>query len=257
MSLPRSVAIARTNLLLQLRDPAVHLLMVAIPLVLIPFMLPGAQAQLRAQGYAHATGAEQVVPGFAVLFAFLSTQQVITLFFREYAWGTWDRLRASAASTADIVVGKVGVAYLIQAVQLAAVVGLGALLYDYRPTGSVWALALVLATFSAVLACFGVMIVALVSSMNLAMSIVNLVGMLMAGLGGALAPVSGFPDWARAAAHVSPAYWALDAVQRISLETAGVAEVLPAIGVLVVFAIGFATVAAVRFRADSEKTGDS
>lgn len=255
MSPPRSLAVARTNLLLQLRDPAPPLLMIAIPLIMVPFLLPGAAAQLHLDGYPHANGTEQVLPGFATLFAFLSTQMVITLFFREYAWGTWDRLRASAASTVDIVLGKAGVAVLVQLVQLAAVMLIGSALFGYRPNGSVPALCLVLVVFSLTLASFGVMVVALVNSMDLALSISNLVGMLMAGLGGALAPVSSFPSWAGWIAHASPAYWALDAIQRISLRHAGLTDALPAIGVLLAFALGFSAVGALRFRVDSAKTG--
>lgn len=256
MSLGHSVAVARANALLQVRDPIVHVLMVAIPLILTPFLMPGAKAQLQAQGFVHATGAEQAVPGFAVLFAFLSTQQVIMLFFREYSWGTWDRLRASAAGTADVIVGKVSVAFLIQLVQLTAVVVLGAVIFGYRPNGSVLALALVLVVFSATLACLGVLFVALFDSMNLALTASNLCGMLMAGLGGAIAPVSGFPAWAAAVAHASPAYWALDAVQRISLEHAGVPDVVPALGVLLAVAAGCAGIAALRFRAGDAKRGE-
>lgn len=255
MSPRRSLTIARMNLLLQLRDPASPLVMIALPLVLVPFLLPGAAAQLHADGFPHANGTEQVLPGFAALFAFLSTQLIVVMFFREYPWGTWDRLRASAASTADILIGKAGVAVLVQLVELAAVMLIGSALFDYRPNGSVLALVLVLATFSLTLAGFGVMVVALVNTMDLALSIASVGGMFMAGLGGALAPVSSFPAWAAGIAHASPAFWALDAIRRISLHGAGVAEVLPAIGVLLAFALGFAAVGALRFRVDSAKTG--
>jgi len=255
MSWPRSAAVARTNLLLQLRDPASHLLMVLIPLVLIPFLLPTARAQLQLEGFPHATGAEQVVPGFGILFAFLSVQQVITGFFDEHVWGTWDRLRASAASTLDILVGKVSVAFAIQLAQLLAVLGLGSLLYGFRPTGSVLALLLVVVLFSAVLCCFGVMIVALASSRDLALTVANLVGMLMAGVGGALGSTTGFPAWALTLAHLSPAYWAMQAVVRISLENAGVVQVLPALAALSAFGAVFLAIAVLRFRVEDSKTG--
>lgn len=255
MSLWHSFAIARLNLLLQMRDLVSHLLMIAIPLLLTPFLIPGARAQLHAAGYLMATGAEQVVPGFAVLFAFLSTQLVITLFFREYSWGTWNRLRASAARTTDILAGKASVALLIQLTQLSAVIALGMVLFHYRPNGSLIALALVLVTFSVALACMGMLIVSLVDSLDLALSIAVLVGMLMACLGGAIAPVSGFPDWARTAAHISPAYWALEAVERIGLAGATVVDVWPSVAAIALFAIACAVVGTMCFRLNSVKTG--
>jgi ABC-2 type transport system permease protein len=257
ISLDRSAAVARTSFRIELRDPTSHLLMVAIPLIFIPFLIPSAGAQLHAEGYLNAGGAETAVPGFGVLFAFLTTQMVIDLFFHEFAWGTWERLRASAASTADVVVGKVTVAYLIQLVQLTAVLVLGALLYGYRPDGSILALALTAALLAAVLACFGVMLVALCSSRDLTMTLSNLVGMLMAGVGGAISPTSSMPAWARGLAHLSPAYWALGAVRRVSLEHAGIGAVLGSLGALAVFALVFATVAALRFRVDDAKHADA
>lgn len=256
MSPSRSAAVLRTNLLLQVRDPMVHLLMVAVPLVIIPFLIPAAKAQLQVEGYLHATGAEQVVPGFAVLFSFLSVQQIIMMFFHEYAWGTWDRLRASPATAADILAGKAGVAYAVQLLQLTAVLALGSLLYGYRPAGSLPALALVVALFAAALCCFGLMIVALCASMDLALAVSNLVGMLMAGLGGALGPVESFPDWARTISRISPAYWAMDAVRRISLQGAGIGAVGLQLAVLAGFGAAFLAVALVRFRVDDSKTGD-
>lgn len=256
ISLARGAAVGRLSALLALRDWTSHLLMVAIPLIFIPFLLPGASAQLHAQGFVHASGAAQAVPGFAVLFAFLTTQMVIDLFFHEFAWGTWDRLRVSAASTADVVIGKVAVAYLIQLVQLVLVLILGAALYGYRPDGSVAGLALTVALLAAVLACFGVMLVALCSSRELAMTIANLVGMLMAGVGGAISPASSLPAWARGIAHLSPAYWALDAVRRVSLQHADLGAVVGDLGALAAFCLLFAAVAALRFRVDDAKQAD-
>ncbi len=231
--------------------------MIVMPLVLTPFLIPAAKAQLQAQGYAQASGAEQVVPGFGILFAFLAVQQVISMFFDEYAWGTWDRLRVSAASTADVLTGKTSVAYLIQLVQLLAVVGLGALFFGYRPTGSPLALILVISVFSVVLCAFGIMIVSLSPTRDLAMSLSNLLGMLMAGVGGALGSTDSFPDWAHTVAHASPAYWAMQAVERISLDGATVTTVLPQIGIMVSFAAAFALIGATRFHVDQEKGSDT
>jgi ABC-2 type transport system permease protein len=255
MSLLRSFSVARTSLQLQLRDPASSIVMTILPLIMIAILIPGAKAQLVLSGYPHATGAEQVVPGFAVLFAFLSVTQVSTLFFREYAWGTWDRLRASSASTADIVTGKVVVRFLVQLLQTAIVLAVCALLFGYHPNGSVLAIGIVVIVFTVMLVAFGVMLVALFRTMDQAMVIGNLGGMLMTGLGGALAPVASFPNWAQTVAHFSPAYWVLNALGRLTLEHATLADVLPALGVTLSFAAAFTLVAALRFRSNTVKVG--
>lgn len=251
----RSLAVARTGVKLLLADPAPIIVTVLMPLLFSAFLLASARAQLRLAGVAHATGGEQLVPGMAVLFAFLGSALVGTLFFREHAWGTWDRLRASPASTWDIVIGKVLPLYVCQLLQMAVLFAAGRLLFGYRPNGSMVALALVVVLFVAMLVAFGVMLVAVFSTMDQALVIGNLGGMLMAGVGGALAPASTLPGWAQAIAHVTPAYWALDALGAITLRHARLGDVWRPVTVLVAFTVGFAVVAALRFRPSDTKVG--
>ena len=91
MKIKRFMAIARLNLLIQLRDPIPTILMTIIPLMLTPFLIPSSKTLLISEGYASATGAEQVVPGMAVLFSFLSVQFIVQSFFDEHrqisSWG--------------------------------------------------------------------------------------------------------------------------------------------------------------------------
>lgn len=255
MPTSRSLSIARTGFRLLLSDPAPMIMNILMPLLLGAFFMPATKAQLQAQGMLGATGAEQVIPGMAVLFAFLGTSLVGTLFFREHAWGTWDRLRASSASTFDVVVGKVAPLYACQLVQMAVLFLVGGWLFGYAPNGSTIALAIVVASFVAMLVAYGVMLVAVFRTMDQALVIGNLGGMVMAGLGGSLAPASSLPHWAQAVAHVTPAYWALDALRRITLERAGLADVAKPLTILLGFALAFALVAALRFRPSDTKIG--
>ena len=120
-------AMTRLNIRLQLTDPAPTLILTVIPLVLIPFMMPAFKSMLLADGYAGVTGAEQAVPSIAILFSFLAVQNIIGSFFNERSWGTWERLEASPTSRASILTGKALVAFLMQTVQIAVVLALGAL----------------------------------------------------------------------------------------------------------------------------------
>lgn len=246
MKIKRFMAIARLNLLIQLRDPTPTILMTIIPLILTPFMIPSFKTLLISEGYASATGAEQVVPGMAVLFSFLSVQFIVQSFFDEHTWGTWPRLRSTAATPADIIMGKTAVIYLIQAVQLIVVLAAGSLLYGYRPNGSIAALVIVALVFSAVLTAFGVVLSLWIRSENTALALASLVGMLMAGIGGAIGSTSGFPGWARPVSKISPAYWALDAVHKVSLDSAGIGDVGGQIGILLIFLAVLVAVCIIR-----------
>jgi ABC-2 type transport system permease protein len=134
----RSLAVARLGAKLLLADPVPIVVTVLMPLLFSAFLLPGARAELALRGVVGARGGEQLIPGMAVLFAFLG---------------------------------------------------------------------------------------------------------------------SALPGWAQAIAHVTPAYWALDALGSITLGHAGLGDVWRPIAVLAAFTAGFAIVAALRFRASDSKVG--
>ena len=234
-------AMTRWNIRLQLTDPAPTLILTVIPLVLIPFMMPAFKSMLLADGYTGATGAEQAVPSMAILFSFLAVQNIIGSFFNEHSWGTWERLEASPT-------GKALVAYIMQTVQITVVLVLGATIFGYRPKGSLLALMAVLLSFSAVLSALGVAIALWSHSRDAALSMSNIVGMLAAGIGGAFCTVSSFPDWAQHAARLSPAYWANAAINKVSLDGLGIADIAPQIGALLGFFAAFAALALIKFR---------
>src|SRR6266540_5966166 len=106
MSPRRTVAIVRHELRLISRDPLPILILVVFPLIMMSFLKPAFRFALVASGYSHANGAEQVVPGQAVLNGFFIVGMTSFAFFSEYGWNTWERLRASHASSAEIITGK-------------------------------------------------------------------------------------------------------------------------------------------------------
>jgi ABC-2 type transport system permease protein len=88
------------------RDPTPLLVLIVFPVITIAFLKPALQPALVQGGYPDASGAEQVVPGQAVMSAFFLVSLVTLAFFAEHGWSTWERLRATPASSLDIVVGK-------------------------------------------------------------------------------------------------------------------------------------------------------
>lgn len=251
----RKTAIARTSVRILANDPAPTIVMIAMPLILAAFLKPAMAAQLQAQGYLGANGAEQVIPGLAVMFAFLSTQVTTMLFYREHYWGTWERLRATGASALDIVVGKALPLFAVMFLQLTIVFGAGAMLFGYRVNGSLVALAALVAGLVAAVISYAIMMVAIFTTLDQAMVIGNLGGMLMAGLGGAIAPAASMPDWAQAIAHATPAFWGLEGIQDVTMEGAGVADVGVPLLALVVFTSLCLIVTAARFRPTEKKIG--
>jgi len=246
--LRRSLSVAALDARILRRDAAPMLVMIVIPLLFVPFLMPGARAQLVAGGHLGATGSEYAVPGLALLFALLNAQQVLTGFFREKDWGTWHRLRIAPVSFPELLVGKSLIALGAQFAQLLVVLLGGALLFGYRPNGPVLAVVLVALLFAAVMVCFGMALFALCRTQNQALVISNIVAMAMAGFGGAFGPVTALPDWMQAVAPASPAYWALEAITAVSLEGAGLSAVIVPGAVLLGFAGTFLGAAVLGFQ---------
>ena len=254
MSLRRSLAVARHDLRLLLRDPAPLILLIAMPVVLMAFLRPAFESSLVAAGYDDANGAEQAVPGVTVMFAFFLVGTVGFGFFREHGWNTWERIRASWARPSEVMAGKAVTPLLMAAVQLTLLFGLGRLLFGLRVRGPVTGLVVVGVALACCLVAFGFLLTAVCRTVMQMNALSNLGALLFAGVGGALAPLSAMPSWARTVAPVSPAYWAMRGYRDVILDGGGVGDVLLPAGVLLAFAAGAALLAATRFRFAETKT---
>ncbi|WEV51179.1 ABC transporter permease [Lactobacillus sp. ESL0731] len=257
MSIKQIWNVMKLNLRLQLSDPTIKLIMICVPLIMVPFMRPAAKMQLIVQGYMHANGAEQVVPGLAIMFSFLSVQVIVQMFYHESDWNTWDRQQVSATTVNEIIFGKVAVAYLIQVFQLAIVILLSQWLFNFKINGSWPAFIAIIMSFAATLTFFGVLIVSLTNSEEVALSLSNLLGMLMSGLGGSLSPTSTFPHWAKQLAKFDPAYWAMTGIKKISLDAGTMANIHKNLLILWIITGIFCIVAIIGFHFKPLKEGNN
>lgn len=253
MSPRRIVVIARHNVRLLLADPAPIVVTTLMPLVLMIFLQGMGDAVLATEGYAGASGAEHVVPGMAVLFSLFGVVYLGMAFFSEHGWGTWDRLRASPASSGEILVGKMIPSALVILTQTVVLFLAGALLLDLRITGSLLALATLIVATTVFLVALSMLCVAFFTTINQLSAATNVGAMVLGGLGGALAPVSALPGWAQTIAPGSPAYWALDGFRAVILDGGGLASVVLPVAVLLGASGLAAGVAASRFRFADEK----
>ena len=142
----RSAAVARHELRLIRRDPVYLLTFIFMPLIVMAFIKPVFRYMV-APNISGVNGSEQAVPGVTVMFSMFLVGSVGFGFFREYGWGTWERVRASWASPAEIMVGKTLVPMLQSALQLGVLFGVGGVLLGLHVRGSLIALVLVAAAF--------------------------------------------------------------------------------------------------------------
>jgi ABC-2 type transport system permease protein len=253
MSRRRSGAIIRNDLRILRSDPAFLIVMIAMPLIVMGFIKPAFRSALVFEGAAGANGAEQVVPGTAVLFGLFLVGNLGFAVFREHGWNTWERLRASSATTGDIMLGKAVTPLLSLLVQQAVLIGIGGLLFDLHLRGSWVGMALVALAFGLSLVGLGFLLLAVCRTVMQLNALTNIGTMVLGGLGGAITPITSLPDWARAIAPAVPSYWAMRGYRTVILDGGGVADVLVPVAVLLAFGIGYALIAAFRFRMEDTK----
>ncbi len=254
MSMSRSAAIARHELRVVRSEPLYYLMMTVMPLVLMAFVKPAFAPALEHQGHLHANGAEQAVPGMTVMFALLLMGNVGFGFLREHGWGTWERLHASWATPAEVIAGKVVVPLGQSALQLLVLFGIGGVLYGLHIHGSVLALAAVAALFSITVVALGLALFAVCKSAMQLNALAAVGALSLAGIGGAITPLSSLPGWAHAIVPAVPSYWAMRGFRSAILDGGGFGDVLLPIVMLAAFAAAFLAVVGVSFRFEQTKT---
>lgn len=252
-ALGRIAALVRHDARLLARDPAPLIVRTVMPLLLMGFMQPLFRAALRAGDLPDATGAEQAVPGMAVMFLFFLVTVVGFGMFREHGWHTWDRLRAGPARPFELVAGRIVVPLAVALVQLAVVFAAGGLLFGLRVRGSYLGLVVVGAPLALCVVMVGMALVALCRTIAQLSVFANLVALVLAGLGGALTPLSALPGWARPFAPAVPSYWAMRGFTTVIVDGGGAGAVLLPAAVLCAFAAGLTAVTLVFFRSSHRK----
>ncbi len=234
-------------------DPSFIVFVLIMPLGMIYLMRGLFAGTLAAEGYVGANGSEFAVPGLGVAFAAFGVGYSGFAFFREHGWGTWERLRASQATSLDIMIGKVVPMIGVTVAQLGLLFLLSGPLFDLRVDGSWLAIAVLIVMLSTCLGAFGVLVTAISRTSQQLNAIGSVGGMVLAIMGGAFVPLSVMPGWAQDVAPAIPTYWAMRGFRDVVLDDAGLtAVVLPTI-VLAAFTVAFAGIAATRFRFEETK----
>ena len=253
MSLRRlGVILAHEGRLIR-RDPYPILVLIVFPIIDMAFLKAAFRPALVQAGHPNANGAEQVVPGQAAMMAFFVVSLVTFAFFSEFTWVTWDRLRASSASSIEIVLGKAIPRVAMVLAQFVVVFLAGIVIFDLHIRGQAIALIPLVAAFSVCLVLLGVAVTAFCRTAQQAGSFATAGMVLFGAIGGALVPISVLPNWARAVAPAVPTYWVMRGFRSVILDGRGLGAVIAPIAVLGAMTVLFAVVALRRLRFDETK----
>ena len=227
-------AMARMGTTLLLREPGPLVSRLVMPVLLMTLLAPLYRA-------ATDQGTERAVTGQAVMFSLLALSMVGQGIMSERTWRTWDRLRCSPTSPAEMLLAKAVPPLGFLVAQQMAVLAVGAALLGLRVHHPGLLLAAEAAWVLMLLA-VGMALATTVRSPAELVAAQDVGGLVLTGLGGALVPLTLLPHAARVLAPASPGYWGVTgllaalegdrgAVARSVLVLAGIALAASAVAV--------------------------
>jgi ABC-2 type transport system permease protein len=229
-SLHRVGVLARHNTLLRLRDPGQAISYVVMPMVLMLVLKPLYVRAVEAGTTAAATGLLVMFSVFAIAIAGNSVMI-------ERTWHTWDRVRVTRATPAELLAGKVIPIFVLMVGQQVILLLYGCLVIGMPFPAAPHLVALAIAVWAFALLSMAALLAAVVRSQGELSMICDVGALTISAVGGALAPLALMPDWLQVVAHLSPGFWALTMLQAAVAGDA-VAMVLP---IAVLLTLGLVT----------------
>ncbi|OFX33445.1 MAG: hypothetical protein A2Z07_08200 [Armatimonadetes bacterium RBG_16_67_12] len=185
------------------------------------------------------TGMEQSSPGFAVMFVMMAAVFSAAALVVERQNGTLARLLTTPTSRAAILGGKIAGVYLQGLVQMAILVGVGQAVLDVNWGQSPVGLALLVGAYLLAATGLGIMLAAVVRTEAQAATLVPVVTIIPAMLGGTFWPIEVAPSYMRALAYAVPQGWAMTGFVNIITRGFGWQGVLPQAAALAGFGAAF------------------
>ncbi len=193
-----------------------------------------------------------VIPGYLVMFVFMTASFAAQQIVRERQNRTLERLMATSATRAAVLGGVFTGTTAKGLVQLVIFWGMGIFVFKMDlgvAPGAVFLLSL-LVVFMAT--AFGVMLATLVKTEKSANSIGVLASLILAPLGGCWWPLFVTPHWMQFLAKFTPHGWATDGFNKLLVFGGNFSSVTPDLLMLVVFGLLFGVIAIARFRTEGD-----
>jgi ABC-2 type transport system permease protein len=191
-----------------------------------------------------------MIPGFTVMFAFFLTGAIGQRLFIEKDQGTMRRLLVSPLTKGSLI-GGVMLAYGIFIVlQVTLLFGISAGLFKMDLGNSFVGIALVTLAIAICVTTFGIFLGALARTGKQADSLGTLLGFILAGLGGCIIftmpPMYRWEGFVGTLSRLTPHSWAVEGYYKLFVEHGTVVDILPQVGVLLLFSLVFFLIASRR-----------
>ncbi len=188
-----------------------------------------------------------------LLFVFLTSLAGAATLIQARRDGVIARSLSAPVRPGQVLLGQTTGRFAIAMFQGLYIMIATALLFDVSWGNPVLAV-LILACFGAVAAGAAMLLGSLIDNEAAASGIGVGLGLVLAGLGGGMAPLEIFSDTLRKVAHITPHAWAYDAYAEIQRHQGGLVEILPQLGVLIAMAVVVLALGAWALRRSVERS---
>jgi ABC-2 type transport system permease protein len=195
-----------------------------------------------------AAGFSQSAPGMACMFVMMNVLAVTDSIVRSRQNGTFQRLIVMPVPRWGIMAGKLLAYFLVGFAQFLLIVSIGGLL-GVNYGDDIIAIFVLAAVYTLTITAMGLALATLMRTLGQANAIRTLLGIVLAPLGGAWWPMDVVPQFMNTAGHiVSPIAWAMDAFSDMIYYGKGLTDILPYLGVLLLYAASFFVIGVWRFK---------
>ncbi len=182
-----------------------------------------------------------------LLFVFLTSLAGSVALVQTRKWGVTRRMVATPTSTRTIIGGEALGRFFVALVQGVFIMAGALLLFGVNWGDPVGAVA-ILILFCAVGAGAGMLVGSIVDNDQQAGSFGIFAALGVAALGGCMVPLEFFPDTMQTIAHFTPHAWSLDGFAELVRRDGTIADILPELAVLALFAVGLLGLASWQLR---------
>ena len=192
---------------------------------------------------------DQNVPGFSVTFLLLGVLLGISLgLLDERDWGTLDRLRATPAPFAAVLVAKLLARFLVGLAQMTLLFAVGRVLFGVSLGPEPGALLLPTAGIVFAGTAFGLLVAGAATTREAVLPLGSMAIVTMAAVGGCWWPIDLEPQWMRHAALAFPTTWAMAAYNDLMIRRQPISAALVPTAVLFAYGIVYLLLGLALFR---------
>jgi len=187
----------------------------------------------------------QVVPGYALMFAMFAVAGGVGSILEEKEAGVWKRVLISPISRWSLLGGKLLAQFVIAVGQISLLFIIGRILFGIN-LGSILGVFLVIVTTSLATTAFSMLLVSFVKTRAQLQPVTTISVLTFSALGGAWWPLYLMPGWLQQVGKVTLSAWAMTGFNNLMIFNKGFASAVPAILVLLAYS-GACFLLAARF----------